>query len=89
MAKGGTYGDNMEISAFSAAYDVNVKIYQRDFAYMVSGGGTADDSRRNIAHIAYHVSLLSVSSSRVSCWLIEKLKVLGALLVHQKPWWPS
>ena len=56
MAKGGTYGDNMEITAFSAAFDVNVKIYQRDFAYMVSGAGTGDDSKRNVAHIAYHVS---------------------------------
>jgi hypothetical protein len=26
---GGTYGDNMEISAFSAAFGVDVKIYQR------------------------------------------------------------
>jgi len=53
MAKGGTYGDNMEISAFSSAFDVDVKIYQRDFAYMVSGGG--QENARDIAHIAYHV----------------------------------
>lgn len=53
MAKGGTYGDNMEISAFSSAFDVDVKIYQRDFAYMVSGGGP--DKQRDVAHIAYHV----------------------------------
>ncbi|KAJ9627829.1 hypothetical protein H2203_003047 [Taxawa tesnikishii (nom. ined.)] len=52
MAKGGTYGDNMEISAFSSAFDVDVKIYQRDFAYMVSGGGP--DKQRDVAHIAYH-----------------------------------
>jgi len=55
MARGGTYGDNMEITAFSSAFDVDVKIYQRDFAYMVSGGGD-DDRQRDIAHIAYHVS---------------------------------
>ncbi|KAI4747897.1 cysteine proteinase [Aureobasidium sp. EXF-12298] len=53
MAKGGTYGDNMEISAFSSAYNVDVKIYQRDFAYMISGSG--DDGERDVAHIAYHV----------------------------------
>ena len=52
MAKGGTYGDNMEITAFSCAYDVDVKIYQRDFAYMVTGSG--DDRNRPMAHIAYH-----------------------------------
>ncbi|CAD0098886.1 unnamed protein product [Aureobasidium mustum] len=49
---GGTYGDNMEISAFSSAYNVDVKIYQRDFAYMISGSG--DDRDRDVAHIAYH-----------------------------------
>ncbi|KAI9836601.1 MAG: hypothetical protein M1819_001233 [Sarea resinae] len=53
MARGGTYGDNMEISAFSSAYDVDVKIYQRDFAYMVSGGG--GQANRRVVHIAYHV----------------------------------
>ena len=55
MAKGGTYGDNMEISAFSSAYSVDVKIYQRDFAYMISGSGP-DEGDRDVAHIAYHVS---------------------------------
>jgi len=53
MARGGTYGDNMEITAFSSAYDVDVKIYQRDFAYMVSGGG--DEGEKQVAHIAYHM----------------------------------
>jgi len=63
MARGGTYGDNMEISAFSSAFDVDVKIYQRDFAYMVSGSG--HDRPRDVAHIAYHVSR-TVSRSRKS-----------------------
>ncbi|KAK0266142.1 hypothetical protein LTR91_005016 [Friedmanniomyces endolithicus] len=52
MARGGTYGDNMEITAFASAYDVDVKIYQRDFAYMVTAGG--DESQKSTAHIAYH-----------------------------------
>ena len=52
MARGGTYGDNMEITAFSSAFNVDVKIYQRDFAYMVTGGG--DGVERPVAHIAYH-----------------------------------
>jgi OTU domain-containing protein 3 len=55
MAKGGTYGDNMEITAFSSAFEVDVKIYQRDFAYMVTGNG-GEGSNRAVAHIAYHVS---------------------------------
>ncbi|EMC91719.1 hypothetical protein BAUCODRAFT_79130, partial [Baudoinia panamericana UAMH 10762] len=54
MAQGGTYGDNMEITAFSSAYDVDVKIYQRDFAYMVTGGGP-EYRARPVAHIAYHM----------------------------------
>lgn len=53
MSRGGTYGDNMEITAFSSAYDVDVKIYQRDFAYMISGQG--EYSGRKVAHIAYHM----------------------------------
>lgn len=53
MAKGGTYGDNMEITAFSSAYETDVKIYQRDFAYMVTAN--ADDGTRPVAHIAYHL----------------------------------
>ncbi|KAK5702575.1 hypothetical protein LTR97_003520 [Elasticomyces elasticus] len=52
MARGGTYGDNMEITAFASAFQVDVKIYQRDFAYMVTGGG--DESQKQTAHIAYH-----------------------------------
>ncbi|OQO00212.1 hypothetical protein B0A48_13999 [Cryoendolithus antarcticus] len=55
MAKGGTYGDNMEITAFSSALGWDVKIYQRDFAYMISGAGEAGgDDTRPVAHIAYH-----------------------------------
>ena len=55
MARGGTYGDNMEISAFSAAFGVDVKIYQRDFAYLVSGGDNREN--RAVAHIGYHVGI--------------------------------
>lgn len=59
MAKGGTYGDNMEISAFSSAFAVDVKIYQRDFAYVISGAGPDGQGvKRPMAHIAYHVSAL-------------------------------
>lgn len=53
MAKGGTYGDNMEISAFTSAFGIDVKIYQHDFAYMVSA--STNDEPRPVAHIAYHV----------------------------------
>lgn len=53
MARGGTYGDNMEITAFSSAFGYDVKIYQRDFAFMVSGSGV-EDANRPVAHIAYH-----------------------------------
>lgn len=52
MARGGTYGDNMEITAFSKAFQVDVRIYQRDFAYVVS---TAPMGTVPMVHIAYHV----------------------------------
>ena len=58
MAKGGTYGDNMEISAFTSAFDVDVKIYQRDFCYVISHG--SDHGPRKVAHIAYHVRIPSL-----------------------------
>nr|POE51830.1 otu domain-containing protein 3 [Quercus suber] len=58
MARGGVYGDNMEISAFCSAFKTDVKIYQRDFAYMVTGGvddgEKQEDGCRPVAHIAYH-----------------------------------
>jgi OTU domain-containing protein 3 len=54
MARGGTYGDNMEISAFTSAFGIDVKIYQHDFAYMVSAPDSGEP--RPVAHIAYHVS---------------------------------
>ena len=55
MAKGGTWGDNLEIVAFAAAFNVDVRIYLSDFTYMVPGQG--DEATRGIAHIAYHVRL--------------------------------
>ena len=54
MARGGTYGDNMEIVAFSSAFHIDVKIYQRDFAYVVSA--KSDKAVVPVVHIAYHVS---------------------------------
>ncbi|KAL1640525.1 hypothetical protein SLS58_006875 [Diplodia intermedia] len=52
MAKGGTWGDNVELQAFARAYGVTVKIYQRDFAYYVTP--FQDEQKRDIVHIAYH-----------------------------------
>ena len=91
MSKGGTYGDNMEIVAFSAAFGVDVKIYQREVAFMVSGseeqllGGT----ERPIAHIAYHVSLhlpRNLSTSAFELWsqTLTRMSVLGALFIHSE-----
>jgi len=68
MARSGVYGDNMEISAFAREYGCDVKIYQRDFAYVVTGGeGVGDEGgggrgdsgegkKAKVLHIAYHVS---------------------------------
>lgn len=53
MARGGTWGDNMEIVAFASSMGYNVKIYQRDFAYVISGNG--DETTQPTAHIAYHM----------------------------------
>lgn len=62
MSQSGVYGDNMEISAFARDYNCDVKIYQRDFAYVVTGGEGAS-GLKSIMHIAYHVSIYSGRSS--------------------------
>ncbi|PUU72218.1 hypothetical protein B9Z19DRAFT_1138646 [Tuber borchii] len=59
MARPGIYGDNMEISAFAWEYGCDVKIYQRDFAYIVTGregggDGGVEGKGKNVLHIAYH-----------------------------------
>jgi OTU domain-containing protein 3 len=86
MARGGTYGDNMEISAFSAAFGVDVKIYQRDFAYLVSGGDNRED--RGVAHIGYHVGPSIFETVSSSPHLTSSID-LGALLVDSKYQWTS
>ncbi|KAG8627790.1 hypothetical protein KVT40_003663 [Elsinoe batatas] len=62
MAKGGTYGDNMEIQAFAAAYNTDVHVYQREHKYVVPAvhGQVAPRA----AHVAYHQSWLHYSSIR-------------------------
>lgn len=85
MAKGGTYGDNMEISAFSSAFSVDVKIYQRDFAYMISGANPDTVGVREVAHIAYHVGHKSISSSQPRLTLYRSgsiIRLSATLTVH-------
>ncbi|KAL8666252.1 MAG: hypothetical protein Q9202_001520 [Teloschistes flavicans] len=52
MAKGGTYGDNMEITAFSKAYNAEVIIYRSEYAYCVRDDGITGPHKT--LHIAYH-----------------------------------
>lgn len=70
MAQGGTWGDNMEIQAFSSAFGIDVKIYQRDFAFMIQSSQNGES--RPVAHIAYHVSFASplprTSSDHPQTW---------------------
>ena len=88
MAQGGTYGDNMEITAFCRAFNVDVKIYQAYFAYMVPV--KHEQPAAQVVHIAYHVSIMYIPS------IVSKLTLvidLGTLLVYpQYCWtahWPS
>lgn len=53
MARGGTYGDNMELSAFSEALNVDIRIYQRDLTYLIST--KVEGTVVPVLHIAYHV----------------------------------
>ena len=54
MGKKGTYGDNLEISAFARAYKIDVKVHRKDGSNKVLGGPIGVE--RPLAHIAYHVS---------------------------------
>jgi hypothetical protein len=59
MARGGTYGDNVEIRAFAKAYNTDVRIHLHDYDYYVRAAH--DGVVRPVAHIAYHVHLFTFS----------------------------
>jgi OTU domain-containing protein 3 len=63
LARPGVSGDNLEITAFARKYGCDVKIYQRDFAYVVTGregggGGGVEGKRKSVLYIAYHISFV-------------------------------
>jgi hypothetical protein len=53
MAQGGTYGDNLEILAFTKAYNTDVQIFQ--YNEILYSRAHEDKIVRPIAYIAYHV----------------------------------
>lgn len=80
MARGGTYGDNMELSAFSEALNVDIRIYQRDLTYLIST--KAEGTVVPILHIAYHVgSPTTILSMRFLASKTDGALDMGALLI--------
>lgn len=67
MIKTGEWGDNMEITAFTKAFEVDVKIYIKDRAYLSLARD--DGLQRATLHIAYHVSKPSFSHDAVYVYL--------------------
>lgn len=53
MAKGGTYGDNPEITAFARTYKINVGVFELDYQYLISATGEASNEYPTI-YIAHH-----------------------------------
>ncbi|GAB7362688.1 hypothetical protein MBLNU230_g2996t2 [Neophaeotheca triangularis] len=53
MAQGGTWGDNIEISAFGQAYDVDVIIYTRTSEQLIPAS-QQDMGTKPVVHIAHH-----------------------------------
>ena len=53
MSQPGVFGDNIEVCAFARRYNCDVKIYQREFAYVVTGDNGGGGERKMV-HIAYH-----------------------------------
>jgi OTU domain-containing protein 3 len=62
MSRNGTYGDHIEIRAFTKAFDVDVKIYNRSNSYYIKA---EENGTRPVIHIAHHVSTLSSSIHNV------------------------
>jgi len=59
MQKSGVFGDNLEIQAFAREFQVNVKVYRQDCAYIITPEyGVFETSRGKedlpTVHIAYH-----------------------------------
>lgn len=83
MARGGTYGDNMELSAFSEALSVDIRIYQRDLTYLIST--KAEGTAVPVLHIAYHVSS-PTAILRKRCFANDADGALdmGALLIRSQ-----
>lgn len=81
MARGGTYGDNMELSAFSEALNVDIRIYQRDLTYLIST--KAEGTVVPVLHIAYHVgSPTTILSKRFFVSKTDGALDMGALLIR-------
>lgn len=82
MARGGTYGGHLEIQAFSTSYNTDVKIYHFDWVSHVRA--LADDGavKRPVAHVAYHVRILSGSINLTS--LMKYTAGLGTLFFCPK-----
>ncbi|MCJ1318969.1 hypothetical protein MMC15_004301 [Xylographa vitiligo] len=54
MAKPGTYGDHLEIQAFCEAYEVDVKIYQKDNGEITLEGFRTMAEKKPLVLLAYH-----------------------------------
>jgi hypothetical protein len=57
MAQGGTYGDNIEIIAFTKAYSTDVKIFNSFAAYYIRAADDNGAEERPVAYIAHHVCI--------------------------------
>ena len=61
MAKGGTFGDNLEIVAFANVYNVDVCIYSEEmgkFLYCKSDNETGEVPQK--VYIVHHVSIIYI-----------------------------
>ncbi|MCJ1293117.1 hypothetical protein MMC34_004670 [Xylographa carneopallida] len=54
MARQGTYGDHLEIQAFCEAYEVDVKIYQKDNGEILLKGFRTVVEKKPLLLLAYH-----------------------------------
>ena len=87
MAQGGAYGDNLEIVAFSQAFNVDINVYSEEARvwYVLQTKNRADHQKYPTLYIVHHVSPTYLRPQHSLTPRTE----LGAFLLHSQHRWSS
>lgn len=62
MAKDSTWGEAIEISAFTKAYNMDVRIFATEYSHYIRAVEDEGAVQRPIAYIAYHVNPIEMKA---------------------------